>query len=166
MPTPPTHTLTATPSPNTTTISVPAAPDIQRPSSKVHRAAVNGVMVLGAALVAWSGAIHLHLWMGGYKSIHIIGPLFVAQAITAFAVAIGIAVLRWATAALAGAAFLASTIGGLLVSSWHGIFGFHDSLSAPFASISLLVETIGIVVLAFAAFVAFRLRRRSLTHAN
>ena len=158
MATPPTHTLTP-PRPRSTMAS-PASKAQGRHGFVAHRIAVNVTMVLGAGFVAWSGAIHLHLWMGGYKTIHVIGPLFLAQAISGFAIALAVVILRWTTAALAGAAFLASTIGGLLISSWHGIFGFHDSLTAPFASASLLVEAIGVALLAAAAVLRYQLRRR------
>lgn len=155
--------ITLTTGSETLLMAAPAAPEASmRPTpSTFHRVLVTGAMVLGAALVAWSGAIHLHLWMGGYRNIHIIGPLFLAQAVTAFVVALVIIILRWATSALAGALFLASTIAGLLVSSWHGIFGFRDSLSAPFATLSLFVEGAGIVVLASAAAGRYLTRRAS-----
>jgi len=38
-------------------------------------------IVIGAATVAVSAIIHLHLWLQGYKHIHTIGPLFLAQAV-------------------------------------------------------------------------------------
>jgi hypothetical protein len=133
-----------------------------RPTTSMsHRVLVTAAMILGAALVAWSGAIHLHLWNGGYRNIHIVGPLFLAQSITAFVVALAIIISRWPTATLVGALFLASTIGGLLVSSWHGIFGFQDSLSAPYATLSLFVEGAGIVVLVAAAAGRHLIRRAS-----
>jgi hypothetical protein len=51
----------------------------------------------------------------------------------------------------AGAAFLAVTIVGLLLSATVGVFGFHDHLDAPLAGTSLLVEVAGVAVLALAA---------------
>jgi hypothetical protein len=117
---------------------------------KYSRYAVNGIMLLGAALVAGSGAIHLHLWLSGYRDIHTIGPLLLAQAISAFVIAFSVMVSRRTACALAGIALLAGTAGGLLFSSWHGIFGFHDSLNAPFAGVSLFGEGAGIAVLAAA----------------
>lgn len=121
--------------------------------------AVNAVMVLGAALVAGSGAIHLHLWLTGYRDIHIIGPLFLAQAISAFAIALAVVATRRTTFALASIALLVGTTGGLLLSSWRGVFGFHESLSAPFAGVSLFVEGTGIAVLAAASVGRHQLHR-------
>jgi hypothetical protein len=137
--------------------------DADRPreaSPKYHRYAVNAAMVLGAALVAGSGAIHLHLWLAGYRYIHIIGPLFLAQAISAFVIAAAVVASRRTTFALAGIALLAGTTGGLLLSSWHGVFGFHESLSAPFAGVSLLLEGTGITVLGAASVGRHQLRSK------
>jgi len=151
--------MTAKPAPNPDVTRASGAKPRREMPAKYHRAVVNGAMVLGAVLVAASGTIHLHLWMGGYRNIHIIGPMFLAQAISAFAIAIAIAVLRWATLALVGAALLAGTIGGLLATVWHGVFGFQDSLGAPYAGLSLFMEGAGIVVLVSAAFGRYQLRR-------
>jgi hypothetical protein len=40
-----------------------------------------------------------------------------------------------------------ATIGGLLLSVYVGLFGFTDTLAAPFAGVSLGVESAGAVVL-------------------
>lgn len=149
------------------TTDVPSPPlavtsDADRPREtppKFHRYAVNAAMVLGGALVAGSGAIHLHLWLTGYRDIHIIGPLFLAQTVSAFVIALAVAGSPRTTSALAGIALLAGTTGGLLLSSWRGVFGFHDSLSAPFAGVSLFVEGTGIAVLGAASVGRHQLRR-------
>jgi hypothetical protein len=149
------------------TTDVPSPPlaitsDADRPLEappRYRRYAVNAVMVLGAALVAGSGAIHLHLWLTGYRYIHIIGPLFLAQAISAFAIALAVVMSRRTTSALAGIALLAGTTGGLLLSSWHGVFGFHESLSAPFVGLSLFVEGTGVAVLGAASVGRHQLHR-------
>jgi|SRR5580658_7090783 hypothetical protein len=138
-----------------------AGPDDRgRVTSTYQRIAVTLVMVLGAALLVASGVIHLHLWMNGYGAIHIVGPLFLIQAISAFAVAAAVVVTRWATAALVGAALLIGTFAGLLVSAWHGIFGFQDSLGSSYAGVSLVVEATGSLVLIAAAMGRYHLRRR------
>jgi hypothetical protein len=109
--------------------------------------ATNGAMLVGAGLLAWSAAIHLDLWHGGYRNLPTIGPLFLLQTIVGFLLAAAVAGARRTGPALAGAGFLASTIGGLILSAQVGLFGFQDSYSAPFAEMSLLVESAGIAVL-------------------
>jgi hypothetical protein len=44
-------------------------------------------IVAGAALMVTTAAIHLHLWLAGYRHIPRIGPLFIAQAVTGFVAA-------------------------------------------------------------------------------
>ncbi len=151
--------MTTTDTQNSRVAGPPGAEARPRMSSSYHYRVVDGAMILGAALVAGSGAFHLHLWMSGYRYIHIVGPLFIAQALSAFVVALAVAAWRSVTTALAGMALLAGTSGGLLLSSWHGIFGFHESLSAPYAGLSLFAEGTGLFVLALAAASRHRLRR-------
>lgn len=115
------------------------------------RYADTACMVIGAGLVAWSGAIHLDLWENGYRAVYIVGPLFLVQAVSAFVLAAVVLVTRRFLAAVAGAGFLLTTITGLAYSVWFGLFGFQDSFSASFAGLSLVVETTGTAVLLVAA---------------
>ena len=101
----------------------------------------------GAALLIWSAVIHLHLWATGYRHIPTIGPLFLVQGIAGIVVAVAIVALRRPIVLVGGALFAAGTVGGLLLSVNVGLFGFQDSLSAPFAVQSLVVESIAFAVL-------------------
>jgi hypothetical protein len=65
--------------------------------------------VVGAALLACSSAIHLHLWWDGYRSIPTIGPLFLVQGIVGIALAVGVVVLRRPCALAGGALFALGT---------------------------------------------------------
>jgi hypothetical protein len=121
----------------------------------------NAFMLAGAGLIAWSAGIHLDLWHEGYKHLSTIGPLFLLQAIAGFALALLVAVLRRLVPALAGIVFLASTIGGFIISVNVGLFGFKDSLQVPFAHLSLIVESVGIAVLIGACILRIILVRRT-----
>jgi predicted lipoprotein with Yx(FWY)xxD motif len=82
--------------------------------------------IVGAALLVVSGAIHLDLYLTGYRSIPTIGTLFLLQVIAAFVLAVAIpATGSWLVAA-AGALFAISTLGGYLLSLWVGLFGFTE----------------------------------------
>ena len=109
--------------------------------------------LIGAILLLLSAGIHLHLWSTGYRHIPTIGPLFMLQGVVGIGLALAVAVTRRAWAALAGAAFAASTVAGLLISVEVGLFGFRDSFSAPYATWSLLAESAAVVVLAVAGLV-------------
>ena len=82
--------------------------------------------IAGAALLVASGAIHLDLYVTGYRTIPTIGPLFLLQVIAAFVLAAAILVTgNWLVAA-AGAGFAVSVLGGYLLSLWVGLFGFTE----------------------------------------
>ncbi len=82
--------------------------------------------IAGAALLVAAGAIHLDLYLTGYRTIPTIGPLFLLQVIAAFVLAAGILVTgNWLIDAL-GAGFAVSTLGGYLLSLWFGLFGFTE----------------------------------------
>jgi uncharacterized membrane protein YeaQ/YmgE (transglycosylase-associated protein family) len=128
-------------------------------TSPVARWAINILALAGAVLIIWSALIHLDLWAQGYRSISVIGPLFLAQGVasTVFAVALG--VFRRLGLIVAGAALMAGTLGALILSVEIGLFGFKDSLAAPYAGMSLVVEIAGaVVLLAAAGLVAARKR--------
>jgi hypothetical protein len=63
---------------------------------KTRRAGLNwhqlGLRLAGAGLLAVTGAIHLDLYLTGYRSIPVIGPLFLLQVIAAFGLAAAVLV--------------------------------------------------------------------------
>jgi predicted lipoprotein with Yx(FWY)xxD motif len=82
--------------------------------------------IAGAALLVASGAIHLDLYLTGYRTIPTIGWLFLLQVIAAFGLAAAILVTGSVLAEAAGAGFALSTLGGYLLSLWVGLFGFTE----------------------------------------
>jgi hypothetical protein len=84
---------------------------------KTRRAGLNwqrlGLRVAGAGLLAVTGATHLDLYLTGYRSIPVIGWLFLLQVIAAFGLAAAVLVSGSRLAAAAGAGFALSTLGGL-----------------------------------------------------
>ncbi len=100
-----------------------------------------------AALLGWIGYIHLHLWLEGYRHIPVNGPLFLLNALAAFALA-GV-LLAWPRplAALAAAGFTATTIAALLISLTAGLFGFRESIHAAYVAESLAIEPITVIAL-------------------
>jgi hypothetical protein len=127
--------------------------------SPAARWAVTVLVVVGAALMVWSGVIHLQLWSDGYRSISVIGPLFLIQGIGGIALAVVIAVFRRVVLMAAGAIMMAATAAGLLLSVGIGLFGFQESLAVPYAMSSLVVEFVGAAVLAAAAAIVLAARR-------
>ena len=112
-----------------------------------RRAAALLLRLTCAALLAWIGYIHLHLWAEGYRQIRTDGPLFLLDAVAGFALAA--ALLAWprALAGLLAAGYTAATLGALLLSLSVGLFGFRESISASYVTQSLALETIALLAL-------------------
>jgi hypothetical protein len=133
-------------------------------TSPAARWAVTLLAVAGAGLLVWSGVIHLQLWSEGYRSISVIGPLFLVQGIASIVLAVALVAFRRLVLLAAGAALAAGTAAGLLLSAGIGLFGYTESLAVPSAQTSLVVEFTGAAVLAAAAAIVLAaplLRRRS-----
>jgi hypothetical protein len=130
-----------------------------------NRTVVLVLRVVGGLLLAAAGAIHLYLWSTGYDSIDWIGPLFLVNAVAAFVLAVAVLaaprrLLFWPAGA--GALLQIGTLGGLILSSTVGLFGFVESSAASYYWESVIVESVGFVVLAALA-VLCRPVRRSMT---
>src|SRR5271169_2101730 len=86
--------------------------------------------VVGSGLLIATGAIHLDLYLTGYRTIPTIGWLFLLQVIAAFG--LGLIVLSTGSrlVSAAGALFALSTLGGYLLSLRIGLFGFREVRTA------------------------------------
>lgn len=101
---------------------------------------------MGAGLLVATGAIHLDLYVTGYRAIPTIGPLFLVQAIVAVVLAAGVvAAASWVVPAL-GAGFAVATLGGYVLSMWIGLFGFTEvPTTAGIAAGSVEVVALGVL---------------------
>ncbi len=116
--------------------------------SRARRSVLLIGLLIGATLLAASGVIHLQLWSTGYRSIPTIGPLFLVQGASGLLLAVLLLLMRRLLVVVVATGFMIATIGGLLLSVYFGLFGFRETLSAPYAGLSLGVESIGAIVLA------------------
>jgi len=112
--------------------------------------ALIAAQVLGAALTAVMGGIHLDLWEGGYRDIPTIGVLFLLNSIGAVLLAIALLVtpvrlLGFVSAG--GALFTAGTLAALIASFTVGVFGFREYLAVPLVVTTIIVEAAGTGVL-------------------
>jgi hypothetical protein len=120
-------------------------PSVVRPPAL--RWAVTLLALGGAAMLIWSAVIHLELWGDGYRDIATIGPLFLAASVADILLALLVVAFRRLVVLVAGAGSLVSTAVGLLLSAHLGLFGFTESLSVPYAMLSLWVEFAGAAIL-------------------
>jgi len=121
---------------------------------KTRRAGVDwqhvGPRVAGAGLLAATGAIHLDLYLTGYRSIPVIGWLFLLQVIAAFGLAAAVLVSGSRLAAAAAAGFALSTLGGYLLSVQFGLFGFKE-IRTTAGTIAGVIEVAAFAALAVLA---------------
>lgn len=108
--------------------------------------------LLGCATLVVTGAIHLDLYLTGYRTVPTIGALFLIQVISAFALALGAFASSHRLISVVGAGFLLSTLIGYLLSLRIGLFGFREVRTTA-GIVAGIVEIIG-----FAALGAFALR--------
>jgi predicted lipoprotein with Yx(FWY)xxD motif len=137
--------------PETTSATKRAAPGhAERPP---RRWATIAARVAGAGLLIATAAIHLDLYLTGYRSIPTIGWLFLLQVIAAFALGLAVLaipgrlVLAGRLAAAAGAGFALATLAGYLLSVWIGLFGFTEVRTTA-GIVAGLVEVAAFAVLA------------------
>jgi predicted lipoprotein with Yx(FWY)xxD motif len=85
-----------------------------------------GLRVAGAGLLIATAAIHLDLYLTGYRSIPTIGWLFLLQVIVGFGLGLVVLASGDRLAAAAAALFALATLGGYLLTLWVGLFGFQE----------------------------------------
>jgi predicted lipoprotein with Yx(FWY)xxD motif len=107
----------------------------------------------GSGLLIATAAIHLDLYLTGYRTIPTIGWLFLLQVIAAFGLGLAVLVIPRRLivparlAAAAGAGFALATLGGYLLSVWIGLFGFTEVRTTA-GIVAGLVEVAAFAVLA------------------
>jgi hypothetical protein len=118
-----------------------------------------GLRIVGAVLLAVMGWIHLDLWLTGYRTIAVIGPAFLLNVLAGFGLAVLLLItprrfLPWVAGL--GALTALGTLGGLLCSTFLGLFGFKETTAAGLWWESCWVEIATVVVLAVLAVLGSR----------
>ncbi len=149
----------------TTELRTPSA--IERDdAAATQRTLTLSVRVVGAAMLVATGWIHLDLWLDGYRAVPWIGPLFLANVVLAGLAAIAVLATptRWLPwVALPAGLLELGTLAALVLSLTVGLFGFVESLRATLVVPTILVESVGFLVMACYAVVVLsrQLRRRA-----
>ena len=97
-----------------------------------------------AAAVLVSAGIHLKLWLGGMRDIHLIGPAFLLNVAAGLAIAALLVYWHHWLAPLLAAGFGAATLGGFLVSVTVGLFGYHEKWQGPYVFAAAAVEIVAL----------------------
>ncbi len=125
-------------------------PSTGQPSAGAGRLRL-ALRVAGAGLLTATAAIHLDLYLTGYRTIHVIGWLFLGQVVAAFVLAAVVLITGSRLVAVAGAGFALSTLGGYVLSIYVGLFGFTEVRTTA-GIVAGVIEVLGFAALAaFAA---------------
>ncbi len=116
--------------------------------------------LLGAAFLLVMGGIHLYLVVDGVGGL--LGVLFVFNVVGAVVLAVGLVVLRrrLLVASVLSVLFMAGTLVALVLALTVGLFGIHETLDFQLVHTTLVVESIGTVVLVVTAALLSRSGRR------
>jgi hypothetical protein len=133
------------------------ATDVHHGHLDLRAVTLLGYRIAAAGTLGTMAGIHLYLWDTGYRYVHMIGILFLLNAIGGglLALAVLAAPTRWLWAASALAAlFMIGTLGALVLSLTVGLFGFQEFWSAPLVPPTIYVEAGGGLGLAAYAWLA------------
>ena len=111
---------------------------------------------LTAASVLLSAVVHLDLWAQGMRSVAIIGPAFLLNAVGGLALALAVLLWRHRLPLLGAIGFGVATLAAFVMSVTVGLFGVHESLDGVPQLLSAVSE---IAAIAFAV-VALAAERR------
>lgn len=104
----------------------------------------------GAMLLAVSAGIHLDLYLTGYRTIPVIGWLFMLQFVGGLTLALAVIVTHSRLAVAASAAFALSTLAAYLLAVRIGLFGFREVRTRAGIAAGL-IEVAAFATLALAA---------------
>ncbi|HEV7650449.1 MAG TPA: hypothetical protein VGP26_20065 [Actinophytocola sp.] len=121
--------------------------------------------ILSALALLAMGGIHLYLVFDGVGGV--LGVLFVLNAIGGLLLAVAVlaAPRRFLlVASVLGLLFLVGTLLALVLALTVGLFGITETLDFTLVPTTLVVESVGIVVLAVTTALAFRMQRTRPAH--
>ena len=110
------------------------------------------------------GGIHLYLVFHGVGGV--LGALFVVNAVGALVLAISVVVVRGRlvpVACVLSLLFMLGTLLALVIALTVGLFGIRETIDFQLVPTTIVVESIGTIVLAVTTALAFRLGRGTRT---
>jgi hypothetical protein len=136
-------------------VSTPTGPQLRQSLGRQHGASVLVLVLVaaGAATIVVSAVVHLYLWgkEDGYRAVPTVGPLFLLQGIAGCVLGPVMLIFRRVISDAAGAVYMAMSLGALYLSINGGLFGFDETLNAPWVKFSLVDEIVGLAACLAAA---------------
>src|SRR2546421_549052 len=117
---------------------------------------------IAAALAVWAaGAVHLYLWDAeDYRSIHVIGVLFLLNGIAAALIGAALLFTAHPFVLLSGVCYAAATLVAFAISASHGLFGWTEQWSGTAQEVAGAAElgALGLLLALLAAQAGSRAR--------
>lgn len=98
-----------------------------------------------AVAVLVSAAVHLYLYVDGFDSIDVIGPLFLLNGIGGAVIGVALLLSRHPIWVLAGVGFCAATLGAFLLSTTVGLMGVKEPFFGVTQTTAFVAELLGFV---------------------
>lgn len=111
---------------------------------------LRGLVVAGVLL---SADVHLELWGEDYRYLHIIGPLFLVNAISGLVIALAVLAWRHWVPLFLAAGFGATTLVFFYITVTVGLFGYTEIASGTQQQLAQVGEYVAIVAAAAAWYI-------------
>jgi hypothetical protein len=102
------------------------------------------VRIVAAGMMLGGGAVHLTLWMHGYRGIPYIGTMFLVNAVMSALAAVGLVLSAAKPIALFAVALSLGSLAALVLSRTVGLVGFMDSWTP--ASVQVIATELGATI--------------------
>ena len=118
-----------------------------RRSVRTDTLVLRGAAALGVLV---SALVHLWLWLHGWDSISVIGPLFLLNAVAGVVITVAVLVWRHWLPLLAAVGFGAATLGAFVISATVGLFGVNETWTGTSQTLGWVSELLAVVAGALA----------------
>jgi hypothetical protein len=102
--------------------------------------------VLAAVAVLVSAAVHLYLWIDGMRSVDVVGPAFLFNAVAGAVIAVLLVFWRHWIPPFLALGFGLSTLGAFLIAVTVGLFGVHEHWTGWAVWTAAIAEVVAIVL--------------------
>ena len=96
--------------------------------------------------IVGAAAVHLYLWLNGFRDLSIVGPAFLLNAVGGAVIAVLLVTWRSWVPALLTVGFGVSTLGAFILSATVGLFGLHEHWVGWSVWTAAVAEVVAIVV--------------------
>jgi hypothetical protein len=102
--------------------------------------------IIAAAAVLVSAAVHLKVWVDGYRDLSVIGPLFLLNVVAGVVIAVLLVTWRHWVPLFLAAGFGAATLASFITAATVGLFGVHEIWFSTTGDIANASEIVALVV--------------------